>query len=234
MTTPDLPLSREKRKKKTICFFSRDGDFLPTLNALQNAGYKVDGPMPSASTVHNRFVIPESFDLIVTGLDLLYTHGITSLKILRTHYPQIPIVVHHSDQSPSTIAATYRWGGRGYVVVNQEDFSELIEAVDVVASGGVYSPPAYAADIVAYLVDHQSYNELRRLLTETEYKIVAYLYQSWPTEKIAEQLNLTIKSTRTIISRIKKKLEITDARFWQLFINSEYPDCVNDIKNVRW
>lgn len=233
---PDHPkLTRARRQSTEVCLFAHgteEGDRLS--KPLEAAGYKIVSHLESASPTYGRGIAPDSCDLIVAYRELLFSKGNTTLKLLRTHYPLIPAIIVSVDQTIRGVGECYRWGGRGYVIDNKELDKNLLEAADTVVSGGVYVLPEYAQAVVAYLVDRQTYNTLQHLLQPNEYRILAYLYQGRPPEKIAEHLDIGIRSVRTKISFIKKTLEITDIRMWQIYLAAEYPECIQDLRTVRW
>lgn len=230
------PIAPEKRACKKIVVFQHEDTLTFSMSRiLEEAGYRFPASLDNLSRIHSELVMPKEFDVIVADLRLLYTSGLTTLKVLHSKYRKVPIIVRHKAHDIQTIGEAYRLGARGYLVSAETSPEDLVEAVDLVANGHIYIPAKYAQGVTAYLLDYrEDPNILRRILTDTEYRIVAYLYQGWSVPAIAERLDTTKESVRTMISTAKRKMEMTDTRVWQLFLNAEFPECVRDLEKVQW
>ncbi|NHQ93875.1 response regulator transcription factor [Janthinobacterium lividum] len=63
--------------------------------------------------------------------------GVSLIRVLRTKFPDCPILVLSSHHEPATVALALRVGARGFVGKG-EDMAELVKALRKVVSGAVY------------------------------------------------------------------------------------------------
>ncbi|MFP0195013.1 response regulator [Pseudomonas sp. PHC1] len=71
--------------------------------------------------------------------------GIRLIQLVRSHYPDLRILIFSSLERPATINLSIRAGANGFVGKSQET-DDLIKAIRVVATGKIYLAPEIAAE----------------------------------------------------------------------------------------
>jgi DNA-binding NarL/FixJ family response regulator len=102
-------------------------------------------------------------------------------------------------------------GGSGYVRKDVAD-EQLVEAIRVVASGGVYlEPQAQAMLLRGYLTrDQLEDNDPFDRLSPRERQVLQLTAEGYSSREIGERLNVSSKSVETYRSRLMEKLDLGD------------------------
>jgi DNA-binding NarL/FixJ family response regulator len=83
---------------------------------------------------------PPEPDLVLLDLHLPGVSGIPALKLWRSRFPAVPVMILTAQDDPQTMLAAMAAGAAGYVPKSTS--SEIIQhAVSLVLSGGKYLPP---------------------------------------------------------------------------------------------
>jgi two-component system, NarL family, response regulator NreC len=102
-------------------------------------------------------------------------------------------------------------GGSGYVRKDVAD-EQLVEAIRVVASGGVYlEPQAQAMLLRGYLQPGaQEYADQFDGLSPRERQVLQMTAEGFSSRAIAEKLDISSKSVETYRARLMEKLNLSD------------------------
>lgn len=111
------------------------------------ADFKVLGAYSTSRDLIDR-LRDQSVDLLI--LDYLLSDGeldgLHLIRLVRSHYPTIKIVIYSSLERAATIHMSIRAGANGFVGKSQET-EELLRAIRLVALDRIYLAPATSAEL---------------------------------------------------------------------------------------
>ena len=149
-------------------------------------------------------------DLIVTDYsmpgDARCGDGLALIRNLRRDFPDVVVIIYTMIRSPVIVSALYEAGARG-VIFKSSDESELLRAVEVISSGGVYYAEhrhnlaeRFLSKDVGARVDSLSPREL---------EIVRYFLSGLSVGDIAAVMNRSIKTVSTHKISAMRKLGVS-------------------------
>lgn len=147
-------------------------------------------------------------------IDLSLKDSISGIDLIREIKRQFPgvlmLVVSMHDESLYT-ERVLRAGAKGYIMKQEVD-SEMIRALRCVLNGGVYLSENMNSQILSGDGTRRTrYSEsMIEQLSDREFEVFRLLGRGLGTRRIAETLNVGIKTVETFRSRIKEKLGIED------------------------
>ncbi len=155
------------------------------------------------------------FDLVLLDLGLPDSQEFSGLKLIKSRYAEVPIVVMSADRQPEVILECLHLGAVGYVPKTASR-EVLINALRLVASGNVYVPPealAHAGDIADirlpahFLSDGSNEKVMAALgLTERQREVLRLMLRGLPNKLICKQLDLAEGTIKVHVSAVLKLL----------------------------
>ncbi len=186
--------------------------FLAGLAHLINAdsGFTVCG---MAGAVNEACALVESKrpDLIVTDLNLPGRNGLELIKDLGLSHPEIPVIVLSMHDETIYAERVLRAGGRGYLMKDAPP-ERMMEAVRIVAEGGIFTSQAVAQHLLQALTPRSAATPAFPLqrLTDREMEVLELIGQAKSNSEIASQLHISIRTLDVHRSHLRKKLNLKD------------------------
>jgi DNA-binding NarL/FixJ family response regulator len=112
-----------------------------------------------------------------------------------------PVLVLTVSRNMEDIEDAIEAGARGYLT-KDADLEEIVRAIQIVALGGSYVPPALAAHLIRK--NKERPHEVEALSAREE-EILVLVAQGETDQDIAERLILSIRTVRTHLDRIRDK-----------------------------
>lgn len=142
-------------------------------------------------------------DVVIMDLTLRGASGIEAVRRIREFDKDARILVFTMHSGSAFALKAFEAGARGYVTKSSPP-SELIRAVEIVAGGG----RAMSEDISRALAAERlsGANPAIGELTPRETEILRMVASGIPSETIADQLNLSVKTVRNIHYAVKSKI----------------------------
>jgi DNA-binding NarL/FixJ family response regulator len=112
-----------------------------------------------------------------------------------------PVLVLTVSRNMEDIEDAIEAGARGYLT-KDADLEEIVRAIQIVALGGSYVPPALAAHLIRK--NRERPHEVEALSAREE-EILVLVAQGETDQDIAERLILSIRTVRTHLDRIRDK-----------------------------
>ncbi|QDE31540.1 MULTISPECIES: response regulator transcription factor [Shewanella] len=142
------------------------------------------------------------FDLILLDLQMPGSHGYSTLIHLRTHYPDIPVVVISAHEDINTISRAVHYGSSGFIP-KSASMEVLGEALNAVLYGDIWLPKGTQ---VVPIPDDPSDQMASRLtdLTPQQYRVLQMFAEGLLNKQIAYDFGVseaTIKAHATAIFR---------------------------------
>jgi two-component system invasion response regulator UvrY len=144
------------------------------------------------------------FDVVLLDISMPDKNGIDTLKTLKHVKPELPVLMLSAYAEDQYAVNLLRAGAAGYL--NKEAAStQLVGAIRTVVHGRKYVSPSLAqilADGVSGDADHPLHAEL----SQREFQIFCKLAAGAAVSKIADELNLSVKTVSTYRTRILEKM----------------------------
>ncbi len=136
-------------------------------------------------------------DVLILDLNLGECSGLDILKVVKEKYPTVKVVVHSMYTNPGILSLALDYGALGFVSKDSME-GELLRAVTDVVNGGSYVQQSLVTPLFTY-------RNLLDSLTRQEQNIFKKIIERKDNEKIASELNLTLRSVENYLSRIYGK-----------------------------
>jgi len=144
------------------------------------------------------------FDVVLLDISMPDKNGIDTLKTLRHVKPELPVLMLSAYAEDQYAVNLLRAGAAGYL--NKEAAStQLVGAIRTVVHGRKYVSPSLA-QILADGVSGDADRPLHAELSQREFQIFCKLAAGAAVSKIADELNLSVKTVSTYRTRILEKM----------------------------
>ncbi|MEN9937312.1 MAG: hypothetical protein RLZZ387_3891 [Chloroflexota bacterium] len=146
-------------------------------------------------------------DVVIMDITMPTVNGIEATTQIRQLCPNVHVLVLSVHDDTSYLRQLLAAGASGYILKHTAA-DALIQAIHVVASGGVYLEPGLADHVVARYVRRPTLTTelLGTALSERETEVVQRVARGYSNKDIAAQLNLSVKTVETYRARAMEKL----------------------------
>lgn len=146
-------------------------------------------------------------DVVVMDLSMEGYGGMEAIRRLAQFDPRIGILVYSVHATEIMLSRALALGALGYVTKASATDVLIAGVREVAARRGFVSP-----DLIPAMVQRQSAPENSRLslLGDREFQILLLTAQGHPVDHCARTLNLSEKTVRNHLTRIKAKLEVAN------------------------
>lgn len=146
-------------------------------------------------------------DLVIMDISMPGMNGIQATAQIKQTYPAVQVLVLSVHDDTSYLRQLLAVGASGYILKHTAA-DALIQAIHIVAAGGVYLEPSLADHVVAQYVRRPATTTelLGTALSEREAEVVQRIARGYSNKDIAAQLNLSIKTVETYRARAMEKL----------------------------
>lgn len=149
-------------------------------------------------------------DVVIMDISMPELNGIQATERLKQRCPEVKVLVLSVHDDTSYLRQMLAVGAAGYILKHTAA-DALIQAIRIVAAGGLYLEPSLAEHVVGrYVRRPAAATELLGAeLSEREREVVQRVVQGYSNKEIATQLNLSVKTVETYRSRALEKLGLT-------------------------
>lgn len=144
-------------------------------------------------------------DVLVLDLDMPGRSGLDMLAMLRSKAPSAAVLVFTGYPAEQYAVKLLQQGAKAYLQKTCE-LSELPRAIRTLGAGRRYLTPAIS-ELLAQQFDARS-QPPHACLTERELQVLLKLARGVRTEKVADQLALSVKTISTYRARLLAKLDL--------------------------
>lgn len=136
--------------------------------------------------------------------------GIEACREIRSHYPQVSVLMITSYPDDDAVTASVLAGANGYLLKNVSRI-ELLKAVRQVASGQLLLKPEETKKAISQMTAfaHRPNPGPADDLTEREREVLTLVARGYTNKQIAEALYLSEKTARNHVSHILEKLGLS-------------------------
>ncbi|PDV98496.1 response regulator transcription factor [Candidatus Chloroploca asiatica] len=149
-------------------------------------------------------------NVVIMDISMPGGNGIKATERIKQTYPEVKVLVLSIHDDTSYLRQMLSVGASGYILKHTAA-DALIQAIRIVAAGGVYLEPSLAEHVVSRYVQRPSAASdlLGAELSEREREVVQGVVQGYSNKDIANQLSLSVKTVETYRARALEKLGLT-------------------------
>ncbi|MEW6983770.1 response regulator [Colwelliaceae bacterium 6471] len=144
-------------------------------------------------------------DLVLLDLNIPGAHGFNTLIHVRTHYPQIPVVIVSAYEDHDTISKAMNYGAAGFIP-KSTPVDSIYTAILQVLSGELWLPETFQQESMQ--IDHADIAERVATLTQQQYRILMMFAQGMLNKQIAYDLNVSEATIKAHATAIFRKLNV--------------------------
>jgi len=151
-------------------------------------------------------------DVAIVDLAMPEGSGLSLIKNIKAHVPGTAVVVLSMHDERFYAERAFRAGARGYVMKG-ESTSSIATAIREVLSGKLYLSPRMQTVFAERFADGgiASLNTPIKKLSDRELEVFRLLGQGYETRRVAQSLNVSIKTVQAYCARIKEKFQLANA-----------------------
>jgi two-component system response regulator NreC len=146
-------------------------------------------------------------DLIISDVEMPGLNGIELLKIIKSEYPGIKIIMLTMYKEANLAKELLNLDTDGYIL-KTTDQAELLLAVNTVLNGKKYISPELSYNLLNTEIFPNPNQQLLNQLTERELEILILVSQGYSNKEIAETLFISPKTVDNHRTNMMAKLNI--------------------------
>jgi two-component system, NarL family, response regulator NreC len=146
-------------------------------------------------------------DVVIMDISMPKVNGIEATAQIKQACPTVQVLVLSVHDDTSYLRQLLAVGASGYILKHTAA-DALVQAIRVVANGGIYLEPSLADHVVARYVRRPAMTTelLGTALSERETEVVQGVARGYSNKDIATQLSLSVKTVETYRARAMEKL----------------------------
>ncbi len=159
-----------------------------------------------------RGVLATNPDVVIVDISLKGGSGLELIKGMKASMPDVSIIVLSMHDESLYAERAIRAGARGYIM-KRETSKNIIEAIRHVMEGKLYVSHRMAEVFAKKFVDggpHTGRTPVEAL-SDRELEVFDLLGQGFETRRVAETMNVSMKTVQAYCARIKEKLALANA-----------------------
>jgi DNA-binding NarL/FixJ family response regulator len=148
-------------------------------------------------------------DIIVMDISMPSLNGIDATRQILKEQPKVKVIALSMNSNKKMIHEMLKAGAKGYLLKDCE-YSELVEAIRIVATDKTYLSPSITGGVVEnYILNAEdSKGSVFAALSEREREVLQLLAEGKTTKQIARTLHVSPKTVEGHRTRIMNKLDI--------------------------
>lgn len=165
-------------------------------------------------------------DIVLVDMSLPGISGIELIKILRSRFPAIQILVISSYDESLYAERALRAGAKGYIM-KQEATEKVLSAIRQILSGEVYLSEKMRSKMLQRIIDNRFETPTSPVshLSDKEIDVLRLIGKGLRTSEIASDLSRSVKTVEAHRANLKEKLGLKNAtelvRFAVQWVESE-------------
>lgn len=149
-------------------------------------------------------------DIVLMDIDMPDLSGIDAVKLLRTKFPALPVLMLTGFEDDEKVFASLCAGANGYVLKNA-NMTSLIQYINEVHAGGAPMTPVIARKVLTQFTKLQPAQEQNEdyNLSSREKEVLQLLVKGKSYKMIAADLNINYETVHSHIKKIYQKLQVS-------------------------
>ncbi|MGA1823730.1 MAG: response regulator transcription factor [bacterium] len=150
--------------------------------------------------------------MVIVDISLKGPSGIELIKNIKVRYPSLPVLVLSMHDESLYAERAFRAGARGYIM-KEEGTEKVMMAIHQILGGALYMSNKIGSKLLHKFFDTRiaKSDSPIEFLSDRELEVFRLLGRGLGTRKVAEELNLSIKTIETYRAHIKNKLKLKNA-----------------------
>jgi DNA-binding NarL/FixJ family response regulator len=151
-------------------------------------------------------------DVAIVDISLKHGSGIELIKNLKVIEPGVAVIVLSMHDERVYAERALRAGARGYIM-KRETAKKMITTIRHVLAGKIYMSENLSAAFAEKFVDGRlpTSGSLVEQLSDRELEVFQLLGRGYETRRVAEMMNVSMKTVQAHCAHIKEKLKLTNA-----------------------
>jgi len=144
-------------------------------------------------------------DIILMDIEMPEADGITGVRLLKQHYPQVKVIMQTAFDDDDKVFAAIQAGAEGYIL-KTASIVQIAQSIDEVMNGGASMSPSIALKVMRYFskqAPKQEYN-----LTNKETETLKLLSQGLSYKMIADKMAISYFTVNNHVKKIYEKLQV--------------------------
>ena len=152
-------------------------------------------------------------DLVVVDISLNGPDGLDLLKDIRSHHPNLPVLILSMLDESLYAERSLRAGASGYIM-KQEATERVLVAIRRILGGDIYVSDRMANRMLHRFAGGNDVEQRSPIagLTDRELEVFRLIGDGRGTRQIAEELHISVKTVESYQAHIKEKLSLKNAR----------------------
>lgn len=149
-------------------------------------------------------------DVVVMDISMPGTSGLAATRTLKTRQPALVVLVLTRHEEDTYLQELLRAGASGYML-KQSPPPQLLQAIRVVVSGGIYLDPAMTGRVADGLLDgrRDGGRAPAGAISDRESEVLRLVAVGHSNKEIADRLNISIKTVEVHKANAMRKLGLT-------------------------
>lgn len=165
--------------------------------------------LPNAQSVLNDLEV-FSPEVVLMDIDMPVVNGIEALRLLRVHYPDLPVIMLTVFEDNDNIFHAICAGASGYLL--KKNIDQVVPAIRDVLGGGAPMTGVVARKVLALFPrPAMPASGEESTLSARETELLQLLIRGYSYKMIAGELGITLETVRTHIKRIYRKMQVNSA-----------------------
>ena len=146
------------------------------------------------------------FDVLLLDISMPDRNGIDVLKQVKKELPSLPVLMLTMHREDQYAIRAMKAGASGYLT-KQSAPSELVNALQLVATGRKYITPSLAEEMANQIGDDPG-KPLHETLSDREYQTLIMIASGKTVTEIAAELALSVKTISMYRARLLQKMRL--------------------------
>lgn len=195
--------------KTRVCIFDDNKTILEgfALMISDDSGIELTGSFTSTQNLLKN-IEKANPDVVIMDIEIPTTNGIEAVKVIRSQYKQLPILMFTVFDDDEHIFNAICAGANGYLLKNT-DPETIIQSIEQVQAGGGPMSPAIARrmieqfKLISTVPSAQEYD-----LTTREKEVLKWLTKGLSYKMIAAECFISFETVRSHVKNIYSKLHV--------------------------
>jgi len=151
-------------------------------------------------------------DVVIMDIGMPLLNGLEATRQIKRDRAETRVLILTMHENPEYVPQVLSAGGSGYVL-KQAAGKELVLAIRAVARGEAQFSPSVArtlADLYLQSLEAEAVHDPYDDLTPREREVLQLVAEGFSNRKIAETLNLSVKTVKTHRLHLMQKLDLHD------------------------
>lgn len=143
-------------------------------------------------------------DLVLMDIEMPGMDGITGVRLIKQHYPQIKIIIQTVFDDDDKVFAALQAGAEGYILKNAS-VQQITGSIDDVMKGGAGMSPSIALKVIRHFQEQPvtTYN-----LTLKENEVLKLLVKGLSYKMIADEMGISYFTVNNHVKKVYEKLHV--------------------------